>query len=95
MKERPGTEFSVKADLVLLAMGFVHVVHEGLVEQLGLALDGRGNVAVRNWMTSQEGIFAAGDTARGASMVVHAIHEGRQAAAAIDAWLKTRGREEG
>jgi glutamate synthase (NADPH/NADH) small chain len=95
MKERPGTEFSVKADLVLLAMGFVHVVHEGLVEQLGLALDGRGNVAVRNWMTSQEGIFAAGDTARGASLVVHAIHEGRQAAAAIDAWLKTRGREEG
>jgi len=90
MKERPGSEFTVKADLVLLAMGFVHVVHEGLVEQLELELDGRGNVAVRDWMTSQEGVFAAGDTTRGASLVVHAINEGRLAAAAVDAWLKNR-----
>jgi glutamate synthase (NADPH/NADH) small chain len=87
IKERPGTEFTVKADLVLLAMGFLHVVHAGLVEQLGIQLDGRGNVRVRDWMTSEEGVFAAGDTTRGASLVVHAIHEGRQAAAAIDGWL--------
>jgi len=89
-KQRPGTDFTLKADLVLLAMGFLHVVHEGLVEQLGVALDGRGNLQVRDWMTSEEGIFAAGDTARGASLVVHAIHEGRQAAAAIHEWLIKR-----
>jgi len=89
MKELPGTEFTLKADLVLIAMGFLHVVHSGLVEQLGIELDGRGNVEVRDWMTSQPGIFAAGDTSRGASLVVHAINEGRQAAAAIDRWLKT------
>lgn len=91
MKERPGSDFTVPADLVLLAMGFLHVVHSGLVEQLGLALDGRGNVRVRDAMTSQQGIFAAGDTTRGASLVVHAIYEGRQAAAAIDTWLKRSG----
>jgi len=90
-KERPGTEFTVKAELVLLAMGFLHVVHFGLVEQLGLEVDGRGNVGVRNWMTSEEGVFAAGDTTRGASLVVHAINEGRLAAAAIDKWLKSGG----
>jgi glutamate synthase (NADPH/NADH) small chain len=89
-KERPDSEFTVKADLVLLAMGFLHVVHEGLVEQLGLQLDGRGNIAVKNWMANEEGIFAAGDTTRGASLVVHAINEGRVAAAAIDNWLKSR-----
>ena len=89
MKERPGSDFTMPADLVLLAMGFVHVVHQGLIEQLELELDPRGNVKVRNWMTTGEGIFAAGDTTRGASLVVHAINEGRQAAAAIDKWLKT------
>jgi glutamate synthase (NADPH/NADH) small chain len=91
MKERPGSEFTLPADLVLLAMGFLHVVQSGLVEQLGLALDARGNVEVRNWITSQPGVFAAGDTSRGASLVVHAINEGRQAAAAIDGWLKRKG----
>lgn len=90
MRERPGTDFTLPADLVLLAMGFLHVVHEGLVEQLGLQRSGRGNLVVRDWMTSQEGVFAAGDTVRGASLVVHAIHEGRLAAAAIDQWLKAR-----
>jgi glutamate synthase (NADPH/NADH) small chain len=89
MKELPGTAFVLKADLVLIAMGFLHVVHSGLVEQLGIDLDGRGNVQVREWTTSQPGIFAAGDTSRGASLVVHAINEGRQAAAAVDRWLKT------
>ena len=88
MKELPGTAFVLKADLVLIAMGFLHVVHSGLIEQLGIEPDSRGNVQVREWMTSQPGIFAAGDTSRGASLVVHAIHEGRQAAAAIDRWLK-------
>jgi glutamate synthase (NADPH) small chain len=89
MRERPGTEFTYPADLVLVAMGFLHVVHEGVVEELGLELDPRGNVAVSGWMTSVPGIFAAGDTVRGASLVVHAIAQGRQAAAAADAWVKT------
>ncbi len=88
MKQRPGTEFTIPAELVLLAMGFLHVVHEGLIEQLGLQLDGRGNVAVNRWTTSQEAVFAAGDTVRGASLVVHAINQGRLAAAAVDQWLK-------
>ena len=88
MKERPGSDFTLRTDLVLLAMGFLHVMHEGLVQQLGLDTDGRGNLTVRDWMTSKEGIFAAGDTVRGASLVVHAIHQGRLAAAAIDQWLK-------
>lgn len=90
MKEVPGSQFTHKAELVLLAMGFVHVAHEGLVEQLGIELDGHGNVMVRNWMASEEGIFAAGDTRRGASLVVHAINEGRLAAAAVDTWLRQR-----
>lgn len=87
MKPRAGTDFAVDAELVLLAMGFVHVVHQGLVEDLGVKLDGRGNIVVHDWATSQEGVFAAGDTVRGASLVVHAINHGRQAAAAIDRWL--------
>ena len=88
MKERPGTDFTLPADLVLIAMGFVHVVHEGLVDELGVQLDGRGNVVVDHWMTSVPGVFAAGDTVRGASLVVHAINHGRLAAAAVDKWLK-------
>ena len=78
------------ADLVLLAMGFVHVVHKGLVEQFGLKLDPRGNVAVNRYMTSQPGVFAAGDTMMGASLVVHAINHGRLAAAAMHEWLAKR-----
>jgi glutamate synthase (NADPH/NADH) small chain len=74
--------------LVLIAMGFVHVVHGGLIEELGLELDNRGNVAVKGWMTSQPGIFAAGDTVKGASLVVHAINHGRLMAAAVDEWLR-------
>jgi len=62
--ERPSTHFTVPADL-LLAMGFVHVVPEGLRRELNLKLDGRGNVSVYRWMTSEPGIFAAGDTVRG------------------------------
>jgi glutamate synthase (NADPH/NADH) small chain len=89
MKEVPGSDFTLPADLVLLAMGFLHVVHEGLIEQLEIQCDPRGNVAVRNGMTNQEGVFAAGDTVRGASLVVHAIYEGRRAAAAIDQFLRS------
>lgn len=87
LKEIPGTEVVLDADIVLLAMGFVHVVHNGLITELGLELDPRGNVAVKNFQTSQPWIFAAGDTINGASLVVRAIDSGRAAAIAIDKWL--------
>jgi glutamate synthase (NADPH) small chain len=82
-----GTEFTIQADLVLLAMGFLHPQHEGLVEQLGVDLDGRGNVAATDYATSVPGVFAAGDARRGQSLVVWAIAEGRQCARAADRWL--------
>ena len=88
MKEIPGTEFVLPADLVLIAMGFLHVVRGGLLEELGVKIDNRGNVAVDNWMSSVPGVFAAGDTVRGASLVVHAINQGRIMAAAVDKWLR-------
>jgi glutamate synthase (NADPH/NADH) small chain len=88
LKEIPGTEVILDADIVLLAMGFVHVVHNGLITELGLELDSRGNVATKNFQTSQPWIFAAGDTINGASLVVRAIDSGRAAAIAIDRWLK-------
>jgi glutamate synthase (NADPH/NADH) small chain len=89
MRELPGTEFTIKVDVVLLAMGFIHVVHGGLVDALGLALDGRGNVAAGpDGAASREGIFAAGDAASGASLVVRAIRAGRLAAEGIDRWLR-------
>jgi glutamate synthase (NADPH/NADH) small chain len=89
MKPVPGSEFEVKADLVLLAMGFVHPVHEGLIKSLGLELDPRGNVRANtaDYHTSVEKVFAAGDMRRGQSLVVWAIREGRQAAHAIDKFL--------
>ncbi len=87
-KELPGTEFTLDADMVLLATGFLHVPHNGLVKEFGLKLDESGNVAVDNYQTSQPEVFAAGDTVDGASLVVQAIDSGRQAAAAIDNWLK-------
>jgi glutamate synthase (NADPH/NADH) small chain len=87
MKEMAGTEFSMSVDLVLLAMGFLHVVHNGLVESLGLELDQKGNVVVNDYMTSEEGVFAAGDTTVGASLVVTAINAGREAAQRIDTYL--------
>ncbi len=85
----PGTDFEVKADLVLLAMGFVHPVHEGLLSELGVALDKRGNVEAdtRAYKTSLDKVFTAGDMRRGQSLVVWAIREGRQAARAIDEYL--------
>jgi glutamate synthase (NADPH/NADH) small chain len=83
------SSFVLKADLVLLAMGFVSPVHEGLVEQSGVALDGRGNVSAdtRTYHTSKDKIFVCGDMRRGQSLVVWAIREGRQCAAAVDEFL--------
>ncbi len=91
MKEIPGTEFSVEADLVLLALGFLGPVKSGMIEELGVALDERGNVKTDgNRMTSVEGVFAAGDMRRGQSLVVWAIHEGRAAAQSVDRYLAHR-----
>jgi glutamate synthase (NADPH/NADH) small chain len=89
MKPVPGSEFEIAAELVLLAMGFVHPVHEGLVKDLGLALDQRGNVraSTDDYRTSIDKVFAAGDLRRGQSLVVWAIREGRQAAHAVDKFL--------
>ena len=88
MAEVPGSEFEVETELVLLAMGFLHPQHEGLVNQLGVDLDGRGNVSLGpDRMSSVPGVFAAGDTARGQSLVVWAIAEGRETARAIDMYL--------
>lgn len=88
MCEVENSDFELKADLVLLAMGFVHIVHDGLVNSLGLKLDQRGNVVVNNYQTSQPWIFAAGDSVSGASLVVTAIDAGRKAANAVDLYLK-------
>ncbi len=83
-----GTEFTLDADLVLLAMGFLGPVRGGLIETLGVQLDQRGNVSSNeNYMTSVDGVFAAGDMRRGQSLVVWAIAEGRKAARGLDAWL--------
>ncbi|HZT36991.1 MAG TPA: glutamate synthase subunit beta [Bryobacteraceae bacterium] len=83
-----GTEFTLQADLVLLAMGFTGPVRSGMIEQLGLELDQRGNVKTReDYQSSAPGVFAAGDMRRGQSLVVWAIAEGRKAAAAIDQFL--------
>jgi glutamate synthase (NADPH/NADH) small chain len=88
-KPIPGTEFDVKADLVLLAMGFVHPVHEGMIQSLGLELDPRGNVKADmvEYRSSNPKVFACGDMRRGQSLVVWAIREGRQAAHAVDKFL--------
>jgi NAD(P)H-dependent glutamate synthase small subunit len=88
IKEIPGSEFELNADIVLLALGFLHTNHEGLISELGLELNQRGDVAVKNFQTSQPWVFAAGDTINGASLIVRAIDSGRAAAAAIDRWLR-------
>jgi glutamate synthase (NADPH/NADH) small chain len=92
MNEVEGSEFELKADLVALAMGFVHPVHEGMLEELGVELDARGNVRGETdgenaYHTSLEKVFSAGDMRRGQSLVVWAIREGRQCAHAIDKYL--------
>jgi len=85
----PGSEFEVETDLVLLAMGFVHPVHEGMLQALDVALDQRGNVSAdtEGYLTSVPKVFAAGDMRRGQSLVVWAIREGRQCAHAVDKFL--------
>lgn len=85
----PGTEFELEADLVLLAMGFVHPVHEGMLKSLNVALDQRGNVSADTnaYATTVSKVFAAGDMRRGQSLVVWAIREGRQCAHAVDKFL--------
>ena len=91
MKEIPGSEFEIDADLVILAVGFVHPEHEGLLKQLGVELDPRGNVKTDNdYMTSAKKIFSAGDMRRGQSLIVWAISEGRRAAYSIDKFLMGR-----
>jgi glutamate synthase (NADPH/NADH) small chain len=85
----PGSEFTMDADLVLLAMGFLGPVRNGLLEQLKVELDARGNVATNaNYMSSVPGVFAAGDIRRGQSLVVWAISEGRKAAEGVDKYLR-------
>ena len=81
--------FTLDAELVLLAMGFVHPVHEGLLKTLGVELDQRGNVraSLQDYRTSRAKIFSAGDMRRGQSLVVWAIREGRQCARSIDMFL--------
>lgn len=88
MKEIPGSEFVVEADLVLLALGFLGPVKNGLLQEAGVALDERGNVKTDSHrMTSLPGVFAAGDMRRGQSLVVWAIHEGRTAAQGVERYL--------
>ena len=89
MQEIPNSEFEIEADLVFLAMGFVHPVHEGLIKDLKLELDPRGNVLANDsaYMTNAEKLFVAGDSRRGQSLVVWAIREGRQCAESIHKFL--------
>ena len=92
MQPIAGSEFKLKADLVLLAMGFVHPVHEGLLKTLGVEIDPRGNVraATTDYRTSLPKVFSAGDMRRGQSLVVWAIREGRQCARSVDTFLMGR-----
>jgi glutamate synthase (NADPH) small chain len=89
MVEKPGTARILGADLVLLAMGFVHCTHEGIAEEFGLEFDPRGNIRVdKNFQTSKKNVFAAGDATMGASLVVRAIFQGRSLARSVDNYLK-------
>jgi len=85
--EVPGSEYIIECELVLLAMGFLHPEPKGLLEELGVEKDERGNVKAAQYATSVNGVFAAGDMRRGQSLVVWAISEGRECARAVDAWL--------
>ena len=86
-KEIPGTEREVPCELVLLAMGFLHPKHEGMLENIGVEFDSRGNVYAENYRTSVKNVFTAGDMHRGQSLVVWAISEGRECARAVDMYL--------
>ena len=87
LRAMPGSDFSERADLVLIAIGFSHPEHEGLVEELGVDLDGRGNVKAAVYETSASGVFACGDARMGQSLVVTAIAEGRRCARVVDRFL--------
>ena len=88
MSEVPGRDFSIRVDLVLVAMGFLHVAHKGLVERFELDVDNRGNLKTdADHQTSRPGIFAAGDASAGASLIVRAIQSGRDTASTMDQWL--------
>ncbi len=87
MEEIPGSDFELDCDLVLLALGFLGPEPDGIISQLGLKLDPRSNVLCENYQSSVPGVFAAGDTRRGQSLVVWAIWEGRECARAVDAYL--------
>lgn len=89
LEEIPGTDFKIRADLVLLAMGFVHPIHEGMIGELAMDLDERGNVKAdtKDYRTSLDKLFVAGDMRRGQSLVVWAIREGRQCARSVDEYL--------
>ncbi len=90
MREIPESLFEIPADIVFISAGFLHVKHKGIVTDLGLELDPSGNIRVdENYMSSVKGIFSAGDSVRGASLVVWAIHQGREAAEGIDRYLET------
>lgn len=88
MKEIPNSEFEIEADLAILAVGFIHPEHKGLLEDLRVDFDSRGNIKTdQNYMTSHKGVFAAGDSRRGQSLIVWAISEGRRVARAVDIYL--------
>ena len=87
IEEVEGTERSIPTELALLGVGFVHPQKKGLLTDLGLELDSRGNVQTKNYKTSVDNIFAAGDMRRGQSLVVWAISEGREAALEVDKYL--------
>jgi glutamate synthase (NADPH/NADH) small chain len=93
-EEIAGTERIMPCELALLSIGFLGAEKVGLVEELGLEMNSRGNIHTENYMTSVEGIFSAGDSRRGQSLVVWAISEGREAAYAVDKWLMSRSKLE-
>ncbi|MHC4835481.1 MAG: FAD-dependent oxidoreductase, partial [Planctomycetota bacterium] len=88
MSEVENSDFELKADLVLLSMGFVHVEHGPLIQGLDVKLDDRGNIITRNWQTDDPKVFASGDATSGASLVVRAIDAGRKMATAVDRYLR-------
>jgi glutamate synthase (NADPH/NADH) small chain len=88
MKKVAGSEFELKTDLVLLAMGFIHPIHDGLLKQLGVDYDSRGNVKQNNFKSSVDRVFTAGDMAHGQSLVLTAINSGRAMAKALDTEIK-------
>ena len=87
INEVPNSGFTMKANLIIIATGFSHVVHDGLVKKFGLKLDNAGNISVNNYQTGESSIFSAGDSVTGALLVAHAINGGRNAAAMND-WLE-------